>query len=151
MSKTTATTIINMADDLPNDTAELHIVKPGTNIRTGWIITLAGPGHPQTIEMMNEGERERLHRSAEIERAQVNGRKWKGDDEQPEESRRKFVSRVVRRIVGWTPVDFGSGPVEFSQENATKLFMDPKMGSFFVQIVDFLTADRAFMKGSASS
>ncbi len=145
------TTVINMADDLPADTAELHVVKPGTNQRTGWIITLAGPGHPQTIEMTNEGERERLHRSQEIERAQVNGRKWKGDDEQPEESRRKFVSRIARRIVGWTPVDFGDGPVEFSQENAVKLFMDPKKGAFFVQVVDFLTAERAFMKDSVSS
>lgn len=145
------TTVINMADDLPQDTAELHIVKPGTNIRTGWVITLAGPGHPQTIEIMNEGERERLHRSAEIERAQVNGRKWKGADEQPEENQRKFVSRICRRIVGWTPVDFGDGPVEFSQENAVKTFMDPKKGSFFVQVVEFLTADRSFMKGSANS
>ncbi len=145
------TTVINMADDLPNDTADLYIVKPGTNIRTGWIITLAGPGHPQTIEMQNEGERERLHRSAEIERAQVNGRKWKGDDEQPEDSRRKFVSRIAQRIVGWTPVDFGNGPVEFSKENAIKLFMDQKYGHFFGQIVDFLTAERAFMKDSDKS
>ena len=73
------------------------------------------------------------------------------DDEQPEESRRKFISRISRRIVGWTPVDFGDGPVEFSQDNATKLFMDPKFGSFFVQVVDFLTAERAFIKGSAIS
>jgi hypothetical protein len=147
----TTTTIINMADDLPNDTAELHIVKPGTNIRTGWVITLAGPGHPQTIEMNNEAERERLHRSQEIERAQVNGRKWKGEDEQPDQSRRKFVSRITGRIVSWTPVDFGAGAVEFSQENAIKTFMDPKKGAFFGQVVDFLTAERAFMKDSATS
>jgi hypothetical protein len=144
--------VVNMADDLPLDTADLHIVKPGTNIRTGWIITLAGPGHPQTIELMNEGERERLHKAAQIERAQVNGRKWKGDeDEQPEDSWRKTVARVSRRIVGWTPVDFGEGPVAFSQENAVKLFMDRKKGAYFGQIVDFLTAERAFMKDSANS
>ncbi len=147
----TTTTIINMADDLPNDTAELHVVKPGTNIRTGWVITLAGPGHPQTIALQNEGERERLHKAAEIERAQVNGRKWKGDDDQPEEARRKLVSRVTRRIVGWTPVDFGDGPVEFSHDNAVKLFIDPKKGSYFGQVVDFLTAERAFMKDSENS
>ena len=151
MSKATATTIINMADDLPNDTAELHVVKPGTNIRTGWVITLAGPGHPQSIAMMNEGERERLHRSAEMERAQVNGRKWKGEDQQPDEARKKTVSSVCKRIVGWTPVDFGEGTVEFSHENAVKLFMNPKFGAFFGQVVDFLTAERAFMPDSANS
>lgn len=144
--------VANLADDLPEDTAELHIVKPGTNKPTGWVITLAGPGHPQTIELMNEGERERLHRAAAIERAQVNGRKWKGDeDESPEQSRRKTVSRVCRRIVGWTPVDFGEGSVTFSQENAVKLFMDPKKGAFFAQVVDFLTAEQAFIKGSENS
>lgn len=147
-----ATAVVNMADDLPLDTAELHIVKPGTNIRTGWVITLAGPGHPQTIELMNEGERERLHRSTLIEQAQINGRKWKGDaDKQPDEERRKTISRVCRRIVGWTPVDFGEGSVTFSQENAVKLFMDPKKGAFFGQIVDYLTAERAFMKDSENS
>src|SRR5438045_2335617 len=117
MSTKSAVTVINMADDLPADTAELHVVRPGTNIRTGWVITLAGPGHPQSIALMNEGERERLHKSAQIEQAQVNGRKWKGDDAQPEEARRKLVSYITRRIVGWTPVDFGEGALEFSPEN----------------------------------
>lgn len=148
---TAPVTAINMADDLPEDTAELHIVKPGTNIRTGWVITLAGPGHPQTISLSNELQRERLQRSAEIERAQVNGRKWKGDDAQPEDERRKSVSDVCRRIVTWTPVDFGEGVIEFSQENAVKTFLDPKKGAFYAQVVDFLIADRAFMKGSAKT
>ncbi len=144
--------VANMADALPQDTAELHIVRPGTNIRTGWVITLAGPGHPQTIELSDLSTRESLAKSAAIERAQVNGRKWKGDeDEQPEQARRKTVSRVCRRIVGWTPVDFGEGPISFSHENAVKLFMDPKKGSFYLQIVEFLTADAAFMPGSANS
>lgn len=148
----TISAVTNMADDLPDDTAEIHIVKSGTNIRTGWVITLAGPGHPQTIALNNELERERLNRSAQIERAQVNGRKWKGDeDEQPEDARRKIVSQVCRRIVSWTPVDFGEGAVEFSQENAVKLFLDPKKGAYFGQIVEFLTAERAFTKGSAKN
>jgi hypothetical protein len=74
----TAPTVINMADDLPQDTAELHIVKPGTNIPTGWIITLAGPGHPQSIEIMNEGRAQALASFAQIEQAQINNRrKWK--------------------------------------------------------------------------
>lgn len=145
------TTVINMADDLPNDTAELHVVKPGTNIPTGWVITLAGPGHPQSIALMNEGERERLHRATQIEQAQVNGRKWKGDDDQPDAARRKLVSRITRRIVGWTPVDFGDGVVEFSQDAAVKLFANPKYGAFFGQVVDFLTAERAFMRDSENS
>lgn len=147
-----APAVVNMADDLPLDTAELHIVKPGTNKPTGWVITLAGPGHPQTIAIADEAQRERLHKEAAIERAQVNGRKWKGDEDMsPEQARRKIVTGVCRRIVGWTPVDFGEGPVTFSQENAVKLFMDPAKGSFYLQVVEYLTGERAFMKGSASN
>jgi hypothetical protein len=152
MTKPTTPAVANMADDLPLDTADLHITKPGTNIPTGWVITLAGPGHPQTIALSDEATRENLARSAAIERAQVNGRKWKGEEDQsPEAARRKTVTSVCKRIVSWTPVDFGEGPVPFSLENAVKLFMDPKKGSFYLQIVEFLTAERAFMRGSENS
>lgn len=143
-------TVANMAADLPSDTAELHIVRPGTNQRTGWVITLAGPGHPKTIALNDVSERERLHKNAAIERAQVNYKKWKGDEDvDPADSRRKTIAGVVGRIITWTPVDFGDGPVEFSDKAAIDLFMDPKKGSYFGQIVEFLTAERAFMKASA--
>jgi hypothetical protein len=142
--------VADLSAGLPMDTADLHIVFPGTNKRTGWIITCAGPGHPKTIAANQESERERLHRAAQIERAQVNNRKWKGDDDiTPDENLRKIVSGVVARIVSWTPVDFGQGPIEFSDKAAIDLFMDPKKGAYFGQVVDFLTAERAFMKDSA--
>lgn len=142
--------VANLAGDLPEDTADLHIVVPGTNKRTGWVITLAGPGHPQTVALANEYERKRLQKSSAIEKAQVNGRKWKGDDDvQPDDSRRESVASVVARVVTWTPVDFGNGAIEFTPKAAVDLFMDPKKGAYFSQIVDFITAERAFMKDSA--
>jgi hypothetical protein len=73
------------------------------------------------------------------------------DDKSPDTARREMISGVCKRIVGWTPVDFGEGVVEFTHDNAVKLFMDPRKGAYFGQVVDFLTAERAFMKGSANS
>ena len=140
----------NLGAFLAADTADLHVLVPGTNKRSGWVITCAGPAHPQTIALNEEVAHESAQKNAEIERAQVNGRKWKGDkDYDPEADRRKSVSRVCRRIVTWTPVDFGSGPIEFSHEAAVKLFLDRRMGSFYLQLVEFITAETAFIKDSA--
>jgi hypothetical protein len=141
--------VANLADDLPMDTAVLHVVKPGTNKRTGWEVTFAGPGHPKTIALNNETSRKQLEETKRIKQQQANGRRVKIDDEQPEENRREFVETIVARIVTWTPVDFGEGAVDFSEKAAVDLLLDPKKGAYFAQFVDFLIDDRAFMKGSA--
>jgi hypothetical protein len=145
-------------DALPADTAVLHTVYPGTNKPTGWDITFAGPGHMKTVAFSLSKERERLHRAAQIERSQINGRKWKGDDDKPpEQSRRDFVGDLVARIVSWTPVNFGDGPVEFNEgdpaaeKRAVELLCKPKLGGYVAQIVEFLIDERSFMKASASN
>lgn len=145
----TKPTVVNMADALPMDTADLHIVFPGTSKRTGWVITMAGPGHPQTVAVNNETSRSQLDETRRIKQQQANGRKVLIDDVQPEDNRREFIETIVARIVTWTPVDFGEGPVEFSKNAAVNLFSDPKKGVYFGQIVDFLVAEKSFMKGFA--
>lgn len=146
----------DLSGAMPADTAVLYTVFPGTNKRTGWNITFAGPGHPKTIAFNNDAERKRLHKAAMIERAQVNGRKWKGDeDKQPDESRRESVESWVARIVSWTPVDFGGGPVEFNEGDATaptravELLMQPKLGAYLLQMVEFMLDEKSFMTDSA--
>lgn len=134
---------------LPNDTAVLHMVVPGTNKRIGWDITMAGPGHPKTIALSNEATRERLHRDALIEQARVNGRKWKGEDKQAEESRREFIEGLVGRIVTWTPVKIGDEVVEFSEKAAIEFLLRPHLGPYVAQITDFLLEERSFMTDSA--
>jgi hypothetical protein len=147
---TNSTAVTNLADALPMDTADLYIVRPGTSKRTGWVITMAGPGHPQTIELNNETSRKQLDETRTIKQQQANGRKVKIDEEQPEDNRREFVESLVARIVTWTPVDFGDGPVEFSPKAAVNLLLDPKKGAYVGQIVDYLIAEKSFMKGSAT-
>lgn len=137
-------------------TADLNVLIPGTATPSGWIVTFAGPSHPKTVALSDQAERDRQKKSAEIERAQVNNRKWKGDELTPAEIRQKTVEGVIGRIISWTPVDFGEGDVDFAEGDAAaearavKLFLDPAMGQFFGQFVDFLTAEKAFLKASAT-
>jgi hypothetical protein len=139
----------NLIDDLPRDTADLHVLKPGTNKPTGWIVTFAGPSHPKSIALFAATARKQLDEAKAFRQQQLNNRKIKLDDEMPEANRREFVEGVVARIVTWTPVDIGDGPVEFSDKAATDLLLNPKMGIYVMQFVEFLAAERAFMKDSA--
>jgi hypothetical protein len=151
INTSTKPAVANLMDDLPMDTSDLHVVKPGTNKRTGWVVTFAGPGHPKTIALNTETLRKQLDEAKRIKQSQANSRKVKLDDEQPEDSRREFIEGLVARIVTWSPVDFGEGPIEFSDKAAVALLLDPKKGAYVSQFVDFLIDDRAFMKGSATT
>lgn len=131
------------------DTAVLTIINPADDTPTSWQITMAGPGHPKTVALSARSERERLAKSAAIEQAQVNGRKWKAEVPTADENRRSNVQSVVDRIISWTPVDFGDGPITFSEETAVALFMDPRKGKYFAQLVEFLTGEKAFFTNSA--
>ena len=145
--------VVDLSDLLPQDTAELHMLIPGTNKRLGWVLTMAGPGHPKTVAASNENRRKDLQRSARIEQAQVNGRKYKADDVQPDESRRDFVAGLVARIVDWTPVRFSkdSPPITFNDAAAVDLLLQPRMAPYVAQITDFVLDEKSFMTASAIS
>lgn len=152
MSETTnAPAVTNLAGTAAMQTAILHMKYPGTSKRNGWQITMAGPSHPKTIALGNEQTRERLDKQARIEQVQVNGRKWKVEDVEPEDDRLRFVRSLVGRIVTWTPIDLGAGPVEFSEQAAIDLLLNPDYGHYVAQITDFLLAEGSFIPDSAKS
>jgi hypothetical protein len=78
-----ALAVADLSDVMPQSSGVLHIVVPGTNKRTGWQITFAGPGHPKTVAQNEELARAALDKQERIEFAQVNQRKWKTDGKQP--------------------------------------------------------------------
>jgi hypothetical protein len=143
---------LDLSDLAPQASFKLAILKPGTSIPTGWVIELAGPSHPQTLAVVSDMSRENLEKERAIELAQVNGRKWKGGQETVDDRRRKNVTTLCRRIVGWSPnptFKFVSpDPIAFSLDAAVDLFVRPDLGSFFVQITDYFTGERAFMPPS---
>ena len=130
------------------DQAELEI-KRRDGSPTGWKWFIAGPGHPQTVELSNRISRESLARQKAQEMARVNGKKWKGDDETADEVLRRTAETFAGRIIGWTPITMNGEPYPFSNENAVKLLMDPARGDTLIsQLGEFIGDEKSFMKRS---
>ena len=113
---------------------------------TTWVWTFAGPGHPKGIAQSNRLARDRLHEDKEKEQARVNGKKWKADEETPDEMRKKNVNYVVERLLRWTPIKLNGEVLTFSPENAMKLLLDPRKISLLIQALEFLNEDKSFIK-----
>jgi len=145
------TDAVDLSADIPSDTYDLAILKPGTATPNGWVITLAGPAHPKTIAYKNSAQRDRLQKEAVIEASQVNGRKFKPDVRTPEDDDVRTVKWLVSRIVTWSPIKIGSETIEFSDDAAIKLFLRPVMAPYIAQVVDYLQGERSFMPTSASN
>lgn len=143
------TTAFDLDDLAAIDQAELEI-KRRDGTPTGWKWTIAGPGHPQTVELSNRLSREAMARNKAQEVARVNGRKWKGDDETAEEALRRTAENLAGRVLGWTPIKFGGQDYPFNQENVVALLMDRARGDTLVtQLGEFISDEKAFMKRSA--
>lgn len=143
---------IDLSGFIPQDTSTMEILKPGGLEGTGWKIEFAGPAHPKTIAWNDTETRKNLRRQQQIEQAQVNGKKFKSEDRDVAEVRRHNVAWVVARIVNWTPVRLGDGdPVSFSEDAAIALLVRPNMNWALAQMLDFLTDERSFTKGSETT
>jgi ParB-like chromosome segregation protein Spo0J len=143
--------VVDLSADLPGETAELKMLKPGTEEPNGWVITLAGPSHPKALAFKDASQRERLAKQAQLEAQQANGRKVKPDVMSPQDADLRTVKWLVSRIVSWTPIRIGAETFSFSDDAATRLLLKPEMAPYIGQIVDYLQSERAFMPTSASS
>src|SRR3546814_9825047 len=54
----------------------------------------------------------------------VNGRKWKGDEIDPDAETRRQAERLARRILGWTPVVVNGQDFPYSRANAVALMLE---------------------------
>jgi len=143
--------VTDLTADIPLETAELKILRPGTDVPNGWVLTMAGPAHPKTVAFQNERKRARLQRETSIEAAQVNGRKYKPEQKTAAEADAETMRWVVSRIVTWTPVKIGDQTIAFSDEAATELLLRPVMAPYLQQIIDYIEQERAFMPRSATT
>jgi hypothetical protein len=139
--------------------ATLMMMQPGTEdadnpVPTGWVLEVAGPAHPRTVEINNRIAARLNKLSADKDKARVNGKKWTPAERDPEDVRREAVEDIANRIIGWSPdPDFedGKGPIPFSDDAAVEIFMDRAKGSYFLQLVRFITEERSFLKASAKN
>jgi hypothetical protein len=170
----TALAVADLSDVMPQSSGVLHIVVPGTNKRTGWQITFAGPGHPKTVAQNEELARTNLDKQERIEMAQVNNRKWKGDGRQPSDVRAENVDWVLGRILSWKAVvrtgepptdielagptirQFSDKPIELPEDaspeqikQARALLGQPYMQPYFLQMTEYLGDQASFIAASA--
>lgn len=137
-------------DDLRSTaTDELAIVHPKTGEVTTWIWTLAGPGHPRSIEAANISAREALRVQRLREQAVVNRKKWIEPDRTPDEMRRENAESFAIRVLDWTPVKLSGNDYPYSRENVVKLLLDPSFGKIYLQLLEYFNSDESFTKRSA--
>ncbi len=135
------------------DTAEFVVHRPdGTP--TGWVWTIAGPGHPASIALAERVSAEALRRSRAQEQARVNGKKWKGDEETADEVMRRMAGYMADRVLSWHPAEikWGGKPFPCTRDNVISILLDPKRGSgIFRDLNAFFEDERSFMKRSENS
>jgi hypothetical protein len=133
------------------DEGELDIRHPKTDAPTGWIWTFYGPGHPATVAVANRVADAALKKAAARRQAQINGRKWKEDEESLEQLRAENVDNIIARTKGFTPIKLDGQVIEFSADAAKRLLLDRKKGWLLDQIADYLRDQVNFIRPSATS
>ena len=141
-----------MSNDLmhleASDTAALEVLHPVTSdpiIGTDnkpWTIDFAGPAHPKAIEQKNSVIRKALKETRKGKNA---------DDKEPDDVTAEGVKFLVDRILGWTPIQFGGKPLEFSPKAATDLLSNPKFEWLYRQCNKFLADEASFIKRSTKT
>jgi hypothetical protein len=133
------------------DEGELVIRHPKTLEPTDWTWTFYGPGHAVTMELSNRVAAAALKKAAARRQAQINGRKWKEDEESLEQLRADQVDGIVTRTKGFTPIKFEGKVIEYSPDAARALLLDRRKGWLLEQISDYLRDEANFIQPSATS
>jgi hypothetical protein len=154
MSETHAADAFDLFSLAYADTAVMEVENEETGLPSGWKITFAGPNHPISVELSDEIARRVIRQRKDKEQAQVNGRKWKADDETPKQNREQNAKYYAQRILGWEPavrLERGEPAVEFSQDAAFKVLSNPKYFWLYKQVARFLDGDAGFIPSSSGS
>ncbi len=133
------------------DSDELVIQHPVTGEPTTWKWTLAGPGHPKSIEVANKAARETLRIERLREQAMVNRKKWTEPERTPDENRLANAQSFAARVLGWTPARINGEDYPFSEANAVKLLLEPAYGRIYVQLLEHFISDAAFTRRSVTT
>lgn len=119
------------------DTGTLEIVHPATGEGTGWLIEIAGPGHPATLRQRN----------SMIARARKAGAK--SQERTAEQIDRESAEFLANSIISWSGLTMDGKPVPYSPEKALEILSDPGFSLIRDQINKFLLAETSFLKPSA--
>jgi hypothetical protein len=121
---------------------ELELRHPVSKEPLGAKIHLAGQQHPLRKKIVHERQR-RLRKQF-----QRSGKFAFVDPAEEEEDTLEFV---VGCTLGWSGISFDGKPLDFSPDNARRIYADPKLAWLRDQVVALLYDDESFIHTSASS
>jgi hypothetical protein len=133
------------------DEASLDIRHPKSLAPTGWVWTFYGPGHPVTVGLANRAADAALKKAAARRQAQVNGRKWKEDEQSLSEITAENVDAIVARTRSFTPIKLDGQEIQFSADAARGLLLDRRKAWLLEQVSEFLRDEANFIQPSATS
>jgi len=111
---------------------------------SGWIWTLAGPGHPATVAADERLAKRNLAIQDEQEKARVNGRKWKGTGDSVDDVRERNIDYIVARLLRWSDgMTVEGSPFPCTPENARKVLLNPGLG-VYEQVNTYLLDEKSF-------
>lgn len=133
---------------IAHDTGTLAI-KGADGKPLGWDLTLAGPGHPVSIQL----EEEQTARAREDARRAGQAAKAGHDlpDEDPKERGDRQRDAFARRIIGWNPVAINGETFEYTPAAAKRLMTEPQFVYIQAQVISFLATNMAFTAPSAKA
>jgi hypothetical protein len=133
--------VVDLTDFAPVDDTTIEIKRGDRG--TGWFVTIG--------DLSNPIVQERTHAAA---KKALKAKKVADEDRDLEESRRENLGWVIARVLGWTPIKLAfisPDEIEYSQENAIKVLLHPKMAWALAQIINAVADEKSFMKASAES
>ena len=128
------------------DKAEMKVLSAAGE-PTGWVWTIAGPGHPNTIALEDEILDKSLEEGRAKEAARVNGKKYKPPHKTSEDIRRENAEAAASRVLGWKPdtVTLSGETLKFSKESVVKALRDPDYGGELTrQLTEFFKSEDSF-------
>jgi hypothetical protein len=147
----TETKAFDLSEVDVQDEGTLVIRHPKTLEPTGWIWIFYGPGHAVTAMLASRVAGAALKKAAARRQAQVNGKKWKEDEESLEQLRADQVDGIVTRTKSFSPIKLGDDTIEYSPDVARKLLLDRRKGWLLEQISEYLRDEANFILPSATS
>jgi hypothetical protein len=106
---------------------------------------------PVTISLSNRVAGAALKKATARRQAQINGRKWKEDEENLDQLRVENVDNIVTRTKSFTPIRLDGQLIEYSPDAAKQLLLDRKKGWLLEQITEYLRDEANFIQPSATS
>lgn len=133
---------VDITGFIPTENCVLEMVSGDRKI--GWSLTLCPVSHPKAKAYSEQSASRNLERSRLIEAATINGRNYIPEEKSADTARRENVQWAVARVLDWTPISIAGKVYEFSDENATELFIRPEMSGYYAQLTTALNDESRF-------